>query len=69
MPPNAGPSGQDGAGYSSIVVSNGAGVKQYVQLVGRGVISVDARSGKLLWGYNRIANGTANVPTPIVTGA
>jgi outer membrane protein assembly factor BamB len=22
----------------------------------------------MLWGYNRIANGTANVPTPIVTG-
>ncbi|MEX0820119.1 MAG: PQQ-binding-like beta-propeller repeat protein, partial [Pirellulaceae bacterium] len=68
MIPNAGSAGQDGAGYSSIVVSHGAGVKQYVQLVGRGVIGVDARNGKLLWGYNRIANGTANVPTPIVTG-
>lgn len=68
MPPNTGSAGQDGAGYSSIVVSNGAGVKQYVQLVGRGVISVDARTGNMLWGYNRIANGTANVPTPIVTG-
>ncbi len=68
MPPGAGPAGQDGAGYSSIVISNGAGVKQYVTLVGRGVIGVDARNGKLLWGYNRVANGTANVPTPIVTG-
>ncbi|MEO8496622.1 MAG: PQQ-binding-like beta-propeller repeat protein [Planctomycetota bacterium] len=68
MTGNVGSAGQDGAGYSSIVISNGAGVKQYVQLVGRGVISVDARSGKMLWGYNRVANGTANVPTPIVTG-
>jgi len=68
MPANVGSAGKDGAGYSSIVVSSGAGVKQYVTLVGRGVIGVDARSGKLLWGYNRIANGTANVPTPIVTG-
>ncbi|MBC8355353.1 MAG: PQQ-binding-like beta-propeller repeat protein [Planctomycetes bacterium] len=68
MPDNVGSAGRDGAGYSSIVVSNGAGVKQYVQLVGRGVISVDARNGKPLWGYNRVANGTANVPTPIVTG-
>lgn len=68
MPPNVGSAGQDGAGYSSIAVSNGAGVKQYVQLVGRGVVSVDARSGKMLWGYNRIANGTANIPTPVVTG-
>jgi outer membrane protein assembly factor BamB len=31
------------------------------------VISVSDK-GKLLWGYNRIANGTANVPTPVVSG-
>jgi len=60
--------GKDGAGYSSIVVSNGAGVRQYVQLVGRGVIGVAADSGRLLWGYNKIANGTANIPTPVVHG-
>lgn len=66
MPPNPGPAGQDGAGYSSIVISNARGVKQYVQFVGRGVISADAATGKFLWGYNRIANGTANIPTPIV---
>jgi outer membrane protein assembly factor BamB len=63
-----GGAGKDGAGYSSVVVSNGGGVKQYVQLVGRGVIGVDAQSGAMLWGYNRVANGTANVPTPIVKG-
>jgi outer membrane protein assembly factor BamB len=67
MPNNVGPNGQDGAGYSSIVVSHGAGVKQYVQLVGRGVIGVRADNGEMLWGYNRIANGTANIPTPIVS--
>ncbi|HTN77628.1 MAG TPA: PQQ-binding-like beta-propeller repeat protein, partial [Pirellulaceae bacterium] len=33
-----------------------------------GVIGVDAASGKLLWGYNTIANDTANIPTPIVKG-
>lgn len=68
MPPNAGRAGQDGAGYSSPVISRGGGVKQYVQLVGRGLIGVDAEKGQLLWGYNRIANGTANVPTPLVSG-
>lgn len=68
MPNNVGNAGRNGAGYSSIVISNAAGVKQYVQLVGRGVIGVDANTGKLLWGYNRIANGTANVPTPLVKG-
>ena len=40
MPADAGRRGEDGAGYSSIVISHGAGVKQYVQLVGRGVIGV-----------------------------
>jgi len=68
MPSNPGPAGQDGAGYSSVVISNARGVKQYVQFVGRGVISADAATGKFLWGYNRIANGTANIPTPIVSG-
>lgn len=66
MPPDVGPRGKDGAAYSSIVISNGAGVKQYVQLVGRGVIGVRADDGKMLWGYNAVANDTANIPTPIV---
>lgn len=62
----SGSKGSDGAAYSSIVISHAAGTKQYVQLVGRGVIGVDASNGELLWGYNDIANGTANIPTPIV---
>ena len=60
--------GKDGAGYSSVVISNAAGVKQYVQLIGRGCIGVRAEDGKFLWGYDRVANGTANIPTPIVDG-
>lgn len=57
-----------GAAYSSVVISHAAGVKQYVQLVGRGIVSADAETGKLLWNYEPIANGTANIPTPIVKG-
>ncbi len=60
--------GVDGAGYSSVVVSNAAGVKQYVQLVGKGLIGVDAATGKLLWSYTRIANDVANISTPVVDG-
>src|SRR5262249_55512836 len=67
-PAMLGHQGQDGAGYASIVISNAGGVKQYATLVGKGVVGVDAASGKLLWSYNRVANGTANIPTPIVTG-
>jgi outer membrane protein assembly factor BamB len=66
MPRDVGGRGDDGAAYSSPVVSEAAGVKQYVQMVGRGIVSVDAETGKVLWTYNRIANGTANIPTPIV---
>ncbi len=58
--------GHGGAGYSSIVIGQGAGVRQYVQLVGNGVIGVSPADGTPLWGYNRIANDVANIPTPIV---
>ena len=66
--PKLGEGGDDGAGYSSVVVSNAGGVKQYVQFVGRGVIGVEAETGRFLWGYNRIANRTANIATPIIDG-
>jgi outer membrane protein assembly factor BamB len=66
--PELGEAGTDGAGYSSIVISNGAGVKQYVQLLGRGVVGIRASDGAFLWGYNRVANDVANVSTPVVKG-
>ena len=53
---------------ASVVISSGAGVKQYVTLVGQGAIGVRADDGKFLWGYARIANGTANIPTPLIDG-
>jgi outer membrane protein assembly factor BamB len=64
--PELGPVGRDGAGFSSVVVTEAAGLRQYVQLVGRGVIGIDARDGRFLWAYNAIANNTANIPTPVV---
>jgi outer membrane protein assembly factor BamB len=67
LPPGEG-GNKDGAAYSSIVISQACGVKQYVQLVGRGVIGVRAEDGKFLWSYEEIANRTANIPTPLVSG-
>jgi outer membrane protein assembly factor BamB len=63
-----GPGG--GYGYSSIVISQAAGVRQYVQLLGAGVgcVGVAAADGTFLWGYARVGNGTASIPTPIVDG-
>ena len=64
--PRLGPKGADGAGYSSIVISNGGGVKQYVQLTGRGLVGIRASDGRYLWGNNAVANDVANISTPIV---
>jgi outer membrane protein assembly factor BamB len=64
--PDLGPAGKDGAGYASVVISNASGVKQYVQLLGRGLVGVRASDGKFLWGYNRVANQVANISTPLV---
>ena len=58
--------GKDGAGYSSIVISEAAGERQYIQLTGRGLIGVRAEDGTQRWQYNAIANDVANIPTPIV---
>lgn len=66
--PPLGERGKDGAGYSSIVIGHGCGIKQYVQTTGRGVISVRADNGKFLWGYNKIANDIANIPMPVIDG-
>jgi outer membrane protein assembly factor BamB len=66
--PSLGDRGADGAGYSSMIAAEIAGVRQYVQFVGRAVIGVDAATGRLLWTYNRPANDVANITTPIVRG-
>ena len=64
--PDLGPAGKEGAGFSSVVVTEAAGVRQYVQLIGRGLVGIAASDGRFLWGYNPIANDFANIPTPIV---
>lgn len=66
--PDIGKGGADGAGYSSAVVAEICGVRQYVQLVGRGVIGVEAATGRFLWGYNKVANTVANITSPLVRG-
>ena len=60
--------GKKEAGYSSAVVSEAGGVRQYVQMTGSGPIGVRARDGKVLWASGAAANGTAVIPTPLVDG-
>lgn len=64
--------GEDAAGYSSVVVADLGGVKQYVTLMANGLVSFAAKDGKMLWRYgtskDRFGQNTANIPTPIVRG-
>jgi outer membrane protein assembly factor BamB len=66
--PELGGKGKDGAGYASPVLAELGGMRQYLQLVGRGLIGVEAATGRFLWGYNRIASDIANITHPLVWG-
>lgn len=54
------------AGYSSIVVVESAGVRQYVNFVHSGVVGIRATDGQVLWGDDASANATANCSSPVV---
>jgi len=59
--------GGDQAAYASVVISDAGGVKQYVQFLEKGVVGVEAKTGKFLWRYDKTAeNSPANIPTPVV---
>ncbi len=56
----------DNAGYSSIIIVNAAGARQYVQFLAKGVVGVDAKSRKFLWRYDHTTGGSpANIATPV----
>jgi outer membrane protein assembly factor BamB len=58
--------GGDEAAYASAIVVETDGVKQYVQFLQKGLVGVDAKTGKFLWRYERTAKGSAaNIPSPI----
>jgi outer membrane protein assembly factor BamB len=54
----------DAAEYSSPLVEQIGGVRQYIQLTGKHVFGVDAATGKVLWSAPR-RGSTATIPTPI----
>jgi outer membrane protein assembly factor BamB len=59
--------GGDDAAYASIVIMEHDGSKQYVQFLAKGVVGIDANTGKFLWRYDRTAAGSpANIGTPVV---
>jgi outer membrane protein assembly factor BamB len=55
----------DEAGYSSNIVADIGGVRTYMRLTSEAGVGVRASDGKLMWHYERAANRTANITTPI----
>ena len=57
--------GGDDAGYASAIMVQGGGRKQYVQLLTKGLVGVDAKTGQFLWRYKDVAKGPAQYFTPV----
>jgi len=55
----------DIAAYCSPVLATHKGVRQYITLTGKRVVSIDAKTGKLLWSYPHPTPYNQSVTTPI----
>ena len=55
----------DEAGYASTIAADVQGVRVIMTLTSEAGVGVRASDGKLMWRHTEVANGTANVATPI----
>lgn len=55
----------DPAAYSSCIVADVQGVRTIMTLNSKAGVGVRANDGKLMWRYEKVANRTANITTPI----
>jgi outer membrane protein assembly factor BamB len=53
------------AGYASCIIADVGGVRTIMNLMSESGVGVRASDGKLLWTYEKPANGTANCTTPV----
>jgi outer membrane protein assembly factor BamB len=59
--------GGEPAAYASAMVIKSGGVRQYVQMLDKGLVGIDAKSGKVLWRANKtVSKFGATIPTPVV---
>jgi outer membrane protein assembly factor BamB len=59
--------GADMAAYASPMVAELGGIRQYVQFLDKGLVGVDAKTGKFLWSYAKTVDGqNMNCATPII---
>jgi outer membrane protein assembly factor BamB len=62
------PEGDD-PGYSSTIIVEAGGFRQYVRLVTKGLVGIEARTGRLLWRYGKpVSRFAANIQTPLASG-
>ena len=58
--------GGDDAAYASAIPVEAAGLKQYVQMLEKGLVGVDAKTGAFLWRYAKLTSRYKNNdPTPV----
>ena len=56
------------AAFASAILVETSGIRQYVQLLEKGLVGVEAKSGKLLWRYGKpVSKYGANIPTPLAS--
>ena len=56
---------KDGAGYSSLIIADVGGIKQYITQTMESACGVDAINGKLLWRRTDLKRRVAVIPTPV----
>ena len=59
-------SGAGVAAYSSVIVTEVGGVRQYIQFLQRGIVGIRAEDGEFMWREESSASNFANCPTPII---
>jgi outer membrane protein assembly factor BamB len=55
----------DRAGYSSSIVAEVDGIRSILSFTSKAAVGLRASDGLVMWRYERVANRTANVATPI----
>lgn len=59
----------DESGYSSGIIVDYGSVKMVVQLLQKGLVGVEAKTGRFLWRYGKaVSRYGANIPTPVAAG-
>lgn len=57
------------AEYASIMIQGSGETKEYVTFVRRGLVGVDAKTGKFLWIFEKTIDQGANIITPVIQGS